>query len=93
MKLWLLRPMPGLTDDNPWDPWYDKAFGFIVRAETEEQARAFAHDRAGDENRGEFLEEKIANTKEPWKNAKYSSCIELTSDGDAEVIMKDFMAA
>jgi hypothetical protein len=89
MKLWLLRPIPpGLTDDDPWDPWYDKAFGFVVRAETEEQARAFAHDNAGDENR-----EAKANTKEPWKNAKYSSCVELTADGDAEVVIKDFMAA
>lgn len=36
MKLWLLRPVVGLDEnDNPWWPWYDKAFGFVVRAETE----------------------------------------------------------
>ena len=36
MRLWLLRPQEGLIEgDNPWDPWYDKAFGFVVRAETE----------------------------------------------------------
>ncbi len=46
MKLWILRPV---KDDNLWDPWYDKAFGFIVAAETEEAARALAQSKGGDE--------------------------------------------
>jgi hypothetical protein len=33
MKLWILKPVPGLSDDvNPWNPWYYKVFGFVVRA-------------------------------------------------------------
>ena len=94
MKLWLLRPIQDLPDnDNPWEPWYDKAFGFVVRAKNEKEAREFAHQDAGEENRGEFLFKKTANTTEPWKNEKYSTCIELKKDGDAGVIIQDSASA
>jgi hypothetical protein len=94
MKLWLLRPVDGLKkNDNPWEPWYDKAFGFVVRAETEDEARALAHAAAGDENRGEFGGEQIANTKQPWREANYSTCVELLPEGAAEVVMQDLRAA
>ncbi len=94
MKLWLLRPVEKLpNDDNPWEPWYDKAFGFVVRAKTEKDAREFAHKKAGDENRGEFLGNKNANTREPWKDKKYSTCIELTKNGELGVIIQDFASA
>jgi hypothetical protein len=89
MKLWLLRPVDGLQKhDNPWEPWYDKAFGFVARAETEEEARALAHDNAGDEN-GELS----GGTINPWKEAKYSSCVELLPEGDAGVVVRDFAMA
>lgn len=105
MKLWLLRPVGYETDkygdqsnalpegDDPWEPWYDKAFGFVVRAETEEEARQFAHGEAGDENRGKFAGTKISNTTTPWLDLRYSTCVELRSDGEAGVIVKDFAAA
>lgn len=94
MKLWLLRPVNGLAkNDNPWDPWYDKAFGFVVRADTEAEARDMAHAEAGDENREMFLGGKTANTNEPWRDAKYSTCVELTAEGHAEVVMQDFARA
>lgn len=94
MKLWLLRPVNDLPEgDNPWEPWYDKAFGFVVRAETEEDARKVADENSGDEKRGEFLREKIANTTAPWIDAKYSTCIELTADGPQEMIIQDVWAA
>ena len=94
MKLWLLRPVEKLPDDeNPWEPWYDKSFGFVVRAETEAEARDIAHADAGDENRGEFLRQKTANTCEPWKGAKYSTCVELLPEGLAGVVMQDFARA
>lgn len=94
MKLWLLHPMDGLAkNDNPWEPWYDKAFGFVVRSETEEEARKFAHEQAGDENRGVFLGGKIADTNSPWLDAKYSTCTELLPEGEAGVVMQDFAAA
>lgn len=47
MKLWELRPINRTGEEtpmggqkpDPWDPWYDRAFGFVVRAETAEDAR------------------------------------------------------
>ena len=82
MKLWILRPIEGLPEeDDPWEPWYDKAFGFVVRAETEDEARELAHTQAGDELVG------------AWKNSKYSTCVVLSPEGDAEVIMRDFASA
>ena len=94
MKLWLLRPVTDLPkDDNPWNPWYDKAAGFVVRAETEADARGYAHARAGDENRGEFLGKSISDTHEPWKDAKYSTCVELLPEGCEGVVIIDFNAA
>ena len=90
MKLWILRPVEGLDkNDNPWKSWYDKAFGFVVRAEMEEEARDFAHDEAGDENLGG----KTTNTTQPWKDARYSTCTELLPDGEAGVVMQDFASA
>ena len=94
MKLWILRPIEDLPDnDNPWEPWYDKSFGFVVRAKTEKEAREYADGNAGDENRGKFLSQKTADTKEPWKDDKYSTCIELTKTGEIGVIITDFARA
>ncbi len=94
MKLWILRPTENLPEgDNPWEPWYDKTFGFVVRAENEQIARQMAHDAGADENRGEFLMKPIAKTKEPWIDARYSTCVELTKDGEAGVVMQDHYSA
>lgn len=80
MKLWILLPN---KKSRKWDPWYDKAFGFVVRAETEGEARALAEARSGDESRN----------KPTWTDAKCSSCVELTQEGEAGVIMRDFASA
>lgn len=85
MKLWLLRPVTDKSKKgDPWDPWYDKAFGFVVRAETEEKARRIADDNAGDEN---------YDAKHPWLSSRYSICEELSSEGKEDLIMKDFASA
>ena len=47
MKLWILKAKEGAA---AWDRWYDKAFGFIVAAETEDTARRLAAEKGGDEN-------------------------------------------
>jgi hypothetical protein len=85
MKLWILRPVEGLAYniDNPWEPWYDKAFGFVVRADTEEEARKLAESDSGDESYGGT----------PWLDAALSTCAELLPEGDACVVMKDFHSA
>ncbi len=84
MKLWLIEPNVGLpNNDNPWDPWYDKAFGFVVRAETEQEARAFAHSEGGDENRNHS----------PWLDPKYSTATELATHGEAGIVMCTYASA
>ena len=80
MKLWLLRPRKRRTGKDPWSPWYDKAFGFVVRAHTAQQARALAVARAG------------AEGDEAW-TAQYSTCVRLTEDGEEGVVMEDFHSA
>ncbi len=94
MNLWLLRPADRDNPmDDPWDPWFNKAFGFVVRAETEEDARRFADCDAGEENRGTFLGKKITETNAPWLDPKYSTCERLLDDGEAGIIIKDFSSA
>jgi pyocin large subunit-like protein len=83
MKLYLLRPV----EDHPhWEPWYDKAFGFVVRAPDEAAARALAQADGGDEG-------GYTNTKPAWTEADMATCVEPTADGPAGVIIRDFWAA
>lgn len=92
MKLWILRPIddeinrPG-TDYPIWG--WDCAYGFVVRAESElaaRQAIADAHEKdnwrfmAGDE--GEAA----------WLDAQLTSCVELTTEGEPAILMRDFLA-
>lgn len=82
MKLWILRPV----EDSPlWSPWFDKAFGFVVRAKTEAEARAMAQEAGGDETgRGSYP---------AWTDPAHSVCTELLADGNAGVVIEDFAAA
>lgn len=107
MKLWLLKPREYLWDNkegrdaktgqlimdipNPWDPWYDKAFGFVVRAETEKEARQFIGKEAGDETRNGSP--GGGERPDVWTNPKFSSCVELTAEGDKGIIIRDFASA
>lgn len=75
MKLFLLTPV------KKWDPWYDRAFGFVVRAENETLARTLASARAGQEGH------------EAWKNPKLTMCKELTTSGESGIILRDYKAA
>lgn len=75
MRLWLLRPVTG------WKPWYDSAFGFVVRAETEERARHIASTEAGDE--GSVV----------WFDPAKTTCVELQAAGPEEIVLRDFAAA
>ena len=84
MKLWLLEPGANLSrHDNPWLDIWDKVFGFVIRAETENEARDMAHLAAREENSEDF--------PEPWKSKKYTTCVELLPEGPAEIILVDFL--
>jgi hypothetical protein len=93
--LYILRPKACEPKDDPWDPWFDKCFGFVIVAESEDEARQLADKEAGDENRGSFLRAKTADTNHPWLDSKYTSCELLTADSvdSPTVIMKDFASA
>lgn len=78
MKLWILRPIKGKKD---WKPWHHKAFGHVVRAEDETEARERASIYHGDEG------------QDAWINNKKSTCIELTAEGEARHIIRDFASA
>jgi hypothetical protein len=84
-KLWLLEPREMDEKNDPWSPWYDKAFGFVVRAKTEAEAREFAHQSAAYENK------EIVDVS-PWLDPDYSSCVPLTHKGDNGVILADYRA-
>jgi len=95
MQTYILRPLEEAElpiGENPWEPWYDKSFGFIINADTEEEARNIANQNAGDENRGEFFGKEIAKTREPWLSSKYSSCVLLSTHGPG-LVMRDFASA
>lgn len=92
MKLYHLYPKESIEGENPWEPWYDKAFGFIVRAENEEEARIMANKEGGDET-GEISHSVYRTGGDPWLDSKLSECVELTNEGEKCVIMRDFASA
>jgi hypothetical protein len=61
-------------------PQYDVNNGFVVRSMGEDEARGYAAKEYGDEG------------SDTWMNASRSSCIELTADGEAGVVLRDFNA-
>ena len=80
MKLWLLRPRHGYEEVGFWDPWYDRVFGFVIRAETEEEARATAQAWGG----GEVLHNRPA-----WLDSQHSTCEILVEQGEPGVIIAE----
>jgi len=92
MKLWLLARRKDLPEtDDPWEPWYDKAFGFVVRAATEKEARAIADAHGG----AETITWRSGGNIDahPWLSGAYSICVELLAEGDAGLVMEDVHAA
>jgi hypothetical protein len=79
MKLWLLRPVNEALE--PWMPWYDRMFGFVVRASDEPRARLLASSKAGDEG------------PEAWLSPAHSTCVELRPDGQEAIVMEDYNSA
>ncbi len=78
MKLWILRPIESC---GLWSPWFDKSFGFVVRAATEADARRLAASESADEG------------EDAWLNSSNSTCVTLDEGDQEEVVMCDFKAA
>ena len=90
MKLWILKPVN--SEEGFWDPWYDKAFGFVVRAETQAEARDVAQANGWGEIHDHYGEEGQV-TRPAWTDCKHSTCEELLPDGEPGLIMKDTHSA
>jgi hypothetical protein len=76
MKLWILRPLK--DDSAPWLPYFDRMFGFVIRAESEDKARSLAASNWGDEG------------PDAWLSSRLSTCVELRADGPAGVILESY---
>ena len=59
---------------------WDCAYGFVVRAKDEAHARKLASEQAGDEG------------ADAWLLPSRSTCEELTTRGEQEVILRSFVA-
>ena len=77
MKLWILQPV------NSGDAMfrYDCAYGFVIRAESEKEAREMAAKQSGDEGGS------------TWRDPALTTCVELKAEGEAGVMIRDFLAA
>lgn len=79
MKLYLLKPIK--DDSGPWKNWYDKAFGFVIFAESEANARKIASEWHGDEG------------SKPWLDPSLTYCKELTTCDRECVVLESYMSA
>lgn len=86
MALWLLRPID--PDSPPWEPWYDRCFGFVVRAPSEEKARAMTEGATGDEQARTYG----GKGPNPWLDPALATCERLSQRGLDGIVMIDFHA-
>lgn len=95
MKLWLLRKKENLVDNPKINPWYngwDMAHGFVIRAESEQAARDLIAYSGEAEPGIAVLSAYGDEGPEVWLNHNYTECIELTQDGEEEIVMVDYHA-
>jgi hypothetical protein len=88
MAIWRLSPRINtmwwcVEGRDPWQPPDERAFGFVVRATDEEQARWLAHEAAGEEN-------GTLDGVSPWLDTNYSSCEMIREEGTGEVLLVNF---
>ncbi|WP_157958696.1 hypothetical protein [Salinicola sp. CPA57] len=72
------------ADGSPWDGGgWDMNHGFVIRAESEDEARGIAAQVFGDDNTG-------ASQSSPWLDRHLTTCEPLDHDGEAGVVMNDY---
>jgi hypothetical protein len=87
-KLWIIGPREDLpAGDNPWEPWFDKCFGMIVEASTEQAARRIAHDNCVCKDETELHDRGV------YMDPKYTDCRELCPVGTERLVMAEFEMA
>ena len=81
--VWILKPKDDreTTDEpDPWQPWYDKCFGMVIRAETETQARVVAQEAAKDETTISPVHhnvDKRVRDRKVWTDESLTICIPI----------------
>jgi len=85
MKLWLLRPHD--RNHPRFDDW-DTYQGFVISAETPEQARRIAQESGGAETHANNYTDRFP----AWIDPAYSSCVELEPTAEPGIIISDFNA-
>jgi hypothetical protein len=81
MKLWILERVEVRPEGiDPWYYGYDKTIAFVVRAETESEARNATTEMWNEESEGDI---------KPWLDAKHTSCAPLLTEGRAGVVIRD----
>lgn len=75
MNLYLLLPV------RDWEPWYDKNFGFVVRADCEDTARRIASKEASDEG------------ADVWLNSGLTTCEPINGVGEHCVVIRNHRSA
>jgi hypothetical protein len=87
-KLWIIGPRDDLPkDDDPWEPWFDKAFSMIVEARTEADARRIAHENCM------CRDETSLHDRGVYLDPRYSECTELSPTGQERLVMAEFETA
>lgn len=94
MKIWLLSPMGEAAE---YFDGYDTSQGFVVAAETEDDARKYAENESGDESYTIFFNSEDSARREPnykiWLNDKMTRCVELNPDNcPIGIVLRDFKA-
>jgi hypothetical protein len=71
-------PLSPCTARLPAKNDFDRMFGFVIRAESEDKARSLAASNCGDEG------------PDAWLSEGNSTCVELRADGPAGVILESY---
>lgn len=86
MKLWILEPLD--IEAAPWEgSLVDKRIKFVIRADSEKEARELAQKDGMDELHTRNRDHQWHSEAQlVWTNPELVSCKELTADGPAEII-------
>ena len=77
MALWLLKPKENLVE-NYWDNPYDKQHGFVIRAQSETEARRIAQENAAQESFRESV----------WLDPTITECTQVQPEGNSALILE-----
>ena len=88
MQLYLLKARPDLDDSVSAKHFgYDRHDGFVIRAESEEQARDMAQSKALAMSQGR------RSTTDTWTDPGITVCEKLSEQGASEILLEDFYEA